>query len=304
MHTTFNAKLVIHGGAGVTPGHDYTAPADYMREILPQAGARLRAGDAALDLVVDLVAAMEASGLFVAGKGSCANRSGEVELDASVMNGPDLEAGAVATVRNILHPVHLARAVMLHSPHVMLAGSGAEAFAEDQGLARVSKPDAYYRCAALNTAGEFAGAQTGHLSHGTVGAVALDRDGGLAAATSTGGTFNKLPGRVGDTPVIGAGTWADERVAVSATGQGEYFLRLATARDVAARMAYQGLDIETATLAAIGAIGALGGNGGLIAVDKTGRIAMPFNSGGMKRGYVGLEGAPVVEVYQSPPQGH
>ena len=297
MSTSSNARLVIHGGAGVMPGHDYTVPADFMREILPQAGERLRAGAAALDLVVDLVAAMEASGLFIAGKGSCANQAGEVELDASIMNGHNLDAGAVAAVRNIVHPVHLARAVMLHSPHVLLAGSGAEAFAQRQGLARVNDPDSYYRSAALQTGGEAAGAETGSLSHGTVGAVALDRAGCLAAATSTGGTLNKQQGRVGDTPVIGAGTWADGQVAVSGTGQGEYFLRLATARDVAARMAYQGVDIETATQAVIDAIGALGGDGGVIAVDNAGRIAMPFNSGGMKRGYIGLEGPAVVEVY-------
>ena len=297
MNSASNATLVIHGGAGVMPGHDYSAPADFMREILPEAGARLRAGEAALDLVVDLVAAMEVSGLFVAGKGSCANQAGEVELDASVMHGPDLAAGAIAAARNIEHPVRLALAVMQHSPHVLLAGRGAEAFADQRGLERISNPSGYYQSATLLTAGDTAATESGALSHGTVGAVALDRNGRLAAATSTGGTLHKQQGRVGDTPIIGAGTWADSRVAVSGTGQGEYFLRLSAARDVAARMAYAGADVESAARAVIDAIGDLGGDGGLIAVDHRGRIAMPFNSGGMKRGSVGLEGDPLVAVY-------
>ncbi len=297
MKTPHNAKLLIHGGAGVMPGHDYTAPADFMREILPQAGNRLRAGESALDLVVDMVAAMEASGLFTAGKGSSANQAGDVEMDASVMNGPDLKAGAVAAVRNVKHPIYLARAVLQQSPHVFLAGLGAELFADSQKLERISDPETYYRAAVELTGSEFTTTDSGPLTHGTVGAVALDLSGRLAAATSTGGTLNKLPGRVGDTPVIGAGTWADNRVAVSGTGQGEFYLRLCAAHDVAARMAYQGLDVASASQAVIDAIGTLGGDGGLIAVDREGNIAMPFNGGGMKRGVVGLEGASVVEVY-------
>ena len=220
-----------------------------------------------------------------------------MELDASVMHGPDLQAGAIAAVRDIIHPVRLAREVLEHSPHVMLAGRGAEIYAAARGLERVGDPRAYYHCAALLTGGTAVQAKTGPLSHGTVGAVVLDRNGRLAAATSTGGTFDKQPGRVGDTPIIGAGTWADDVAAVSGTGQGEYFLRLGAARDVAARMHYQGLDVDRADQAVIDAIGALGGDGGLIAIDRQGRIAMPFNSGGMKRGYVGLTGDPRVEVY-------
>jgi len=287
-----NACLVIHGGAGVRPGHDYREPVACMTGILTRGQARLRAGDPALDLVVEAVAAMEASGLFTAGKGSSPNQAGEVELDASVMRGHDRAAGAVAAVRNVVHPVRLALAVLRDTPHVMLAGRGAERFADRQGVARVPDPHAYYRPAVERTRG--APTDADGPQHGTVGAVALDLAGGLAAATSTGGLLDKLPGRVGDTPLIGAATWADSRVAVSCTGHGEYFIRAAAAHDVAARMAYQRVDLESAARAVIAVIGSLGGDGGLIAVDRDGHVAMPFNSGGMKRGRVRLTGAPEV----------
>jgi isoaspartyl peptidase/L-asparaginase-like protein (Ntn-hydrolase superfamily) len=292
-----NAVLVIHGGAGVRPGHDYGEPAACMAEILARGGGRLRAGAPALDLVVEAVAAMEASGLFTAGKGSSPNRDGEVELDASVMTGHDRAAGAVAAVRNLVHPVRLALAVLRETPHVMLAGRGAEAFADAQGLERVSRPGDYYRAAVDRTRREGATADVEPQRHGTVGAVALDRSGHLAAATSTGGLIDKLPGRVGDTPLIGAATWADTRVAISCTGHGEYFIRTAAAHDLAARMAYQDVGLEIAAGAVIDAVGALGGDGGLIAVDREGHVAMPFNGGGMKRGVVRLDGEPEVAVH-------
>ncbi|MFT5449592.1 MAG: beta-aspartyl-peptidase (threonine type) [Gammaproteobacteria bacterium] len=292
-----NAVLVIHGGAGVQPGHDYSQPAAFMSALLVRGGGRLRSGESALDLVVEMVAAMEESGLFTAGRGSAANQAGEVELDASLMTGHNCDAGAVAAVRNIVHPIRLARAVLHNSPHVMLAGSGAQAFARDQGLACVSEPRTYYRAAVDLTRIKDTSTDTGPLAHGTVGAVALDRNGQLAAATSTGGTLNKLPGRVGDTPLIGAATWADSRVAVSCTGQGEYFIRAAAAHDVAARMKYQRSGVATAAQAVIETVGHLGGEGGLIAVDAHGTVAMPFNSGGMKRGIVRFNGDPQVSVY-------
>lgn len=297
MQGTFSPILVIHGGAGIMPGHDYSQPADHMAEILANGGVSLREGRSALALVVEMVAAMEASGLYVAGKGSAVNQVGEVELDASVMTGHDREAGAVAAVRNVVSPIRLASAVMSESSHVMLSGAGAEAFADRLGFARVADPRSYYLAATEITRRAAARDEQGVLTHGTVGAVVLDRSGRLAAATSTGGTLNKQQGRVGDTPVIGAATWADSRVAVSCTGVGEYFMRTVAAYDVAARMAYQGCDIEAAGRAAIDAVGDLGGDGGLIAVDRRGRLTMPFNSGGMKRGFVTLEGNPVVEVY-------
>lgn len=295
--TSDNAVLVIHGGAGVRPGHDYSQPAAFMSALLERGGERLRCGASALDLVVEMVAAMEESGLFTAGKGSAANQAGEVELDASLMTGHNADAGAVAAVRNIVHPIRLAQAVLHNSPHVMLAGRGAEAFATEQELARVTDPHSYYHAAVDLTRIKASSADTGPLAHGTVGAVALDRNARLAAATSTGGTLNKQPGRVGDTPLIGAATWADTQVAVSCTGQGEYFMRTAAAHDVAARMAYQQASVAAASQAVIEAVGRLGGEGGLIAVDQHGTVATPFNSGGMKRGIVRLSGKPQVDVY-------
>jgi len=287
--------LVIHGGAGVLRNHDYHRPAEYMAEILSDGGARLTAGAAALDLVVDMVAAMEESGLFTAGRGSSANRAGEVELDATLMDGPTRRAGAVAAVRNVVYPVRLARTVMEETPHVMLAGLGAEQFARDSGVEMVSDPAAYYR-SSLAVTGADADRVRDPLAHGTVGAVALDGAGRLAAATSTGGTLNKMPGRVGDSPIIGAGCWADDQVAVSATGQGEFFIRTAASHDLAARVAYQGLDLAGAADAVMDAVGGLNGQGGLIAVDRNGQVAMPFNTYGMKRGVVRAGGTPVIEV--------
>lgn len=290
------AVLVVHGGAGVTDGHDYAAPTSFLKSLLERGGKALAAGIPALDLVVHMVAALEESGLYTAGKGSAANAAGEVELDASLMNGPDRRAGAVAAVRNVLNPVRLARGVMERSPHVMLAGLGAEAFADREGFERVTDPGNYYRSAMLLTRRDGASESGDPLAHGTVGAVVRDVDGHLAAATSTGGTLKKLHGRIGDTPLIGAATWADERVAVSCTGKGEFFIRVAAAHDVAARMAYAGETLEVAGRAAIDAVGGLGGDGGLIAVDRDGNVAMPFNSGGMKRGVVRVGGVPEVAV--------
>lgn len=297
MTSNPNAVLVIHGGAGVHDHHDYSEPAAFMTELLGRGGDALRAGAPALELVVSTVADMEESGLFIAGKGSAANQAGEVELDASIMNGTDRACGAVAAVRNVVNPIRLALSVLRDSPHVMLAGNGAEAFADAQGLVRVSDANAYYRTALEATRRDGAADTIAPLAHGTVGAVALDGGGRLAAATSTGGTINKLPGRVGDTPLIGAATWADAQVAVSCTGLGEFFIRVAAAHDVAARVAYQRVSLEAASQAVIDAVGDLGGDGGLIAVDRQGNIAMPFNSGGMKRGVVRLHGEPKIDIY-------
>jgi beta-aspartyl-peptidase (threonine type) len=181
---------------------------------------------------------------------------------------------------------------------VLLAGRGAEAFADSQGLARVADPTSYYRAAVDLTRREGSSSNdTASLTHGTVGAVALDCQGRLAAATSTGGMLNKQAGRVGDTALIGAATWADSEVAVSCTGQGEFFIRTAAAHDVAARVSYQGIDVEAAAQAVLDAVGALGGNGGLIAIDRDGRVTMPFNSSGMKRGFVRLHGEAQIDIY-------
>jgi beta-aspartyl-peptidase (threonine type) len=275
--------LVIHGGAGPKLGRDYSLVERHIEKLLEEGRRLLERGDRAVDVVEQLVRQMEASGYYVAGKGSAENRAGYVELDAAIMDGKTRAAGGVAALRDIVHPISAARQVMDRTPHVLLVGAGATNFALKMGLQSVENPAAYYQPAVGVLAEE---QSSGELSHGTVGAVALDTSGGLASATSTGGVFGKLEGRVGDTPLIGAGTWADENVAVSCTGTGEFFVRAGGARDVAARVVYQGAGLEEAAAAFIADVGRLGGDGGAIAVSRTGKIAMVFNSAGMKRGSI------------------
>lgn len=287
--------LVIHGGAGARPGTDYAEQKVHMADLIASGAKMLETGASALETVTAMVANLEASGLYVAGKGSAPNTNGVVELDASIMDGKNRRAGAVAAVSNIVHPVKAALSVMEDGRHVMLAGEGARVFALANGADPVDDPSAYYTEHTGHGSGE---AQSGH---GTVGAVALSLDGGLAAATSTGGTFNKRPGRIGDTPLIGAGTWADDLVAVSCTGLGEAFMRTCTAHDIAARMRYGELDIDAAAWAALDDVKRCDGDGGVIAIDRRGRIAMPFNSHGMKRAAVSSTMTPVVRVFEPEP---
>jgi L-asparaginase / beta-aspartyl-peptidase len=281
--------LAIHGGAGVMRRDK---PGERHRAVLKQA---LEAGyrqKTALDAVIAAVMVLEDSPLFNAGRGSCLNADGEIEMDASVMEGEGLRAGAVAAVRRIRNPVLAARAVMEHSRHVLLAGRGAEAFARRQGLKL--EPESYFHTALRRAA--LTRNLTNH--HGTVGAVALDQAGNLAAATSTGGYTGKLPGRIGDSPIIGAGTYADNRAcAVSGTGLGEAFIRAAVAYDVGARMLYRKDSLRKAAAAALAAVARLGGDGGLIAVDHRGNVAMPFNSEGMYRASVDRRGKTSIEVF-------
>jgi L-asparaginase/beta-aspartyl-peptidase (threonine type) len=194
------------------------------------------------------------------------------------MNGRDQRAGAVAALQGFQSPIAVARAVMERTPHVMLAGEGAAEFARAQGMAAIEDPDAWFTRAEVDLSSKDA-----PLAHGTVGCVVLDASGGLAAATSTAGVFNKLPGRIGDSPVIGAGAWADDHAAVSCTGTGEYFIRAAVAAQIAFRLRFAGETLEAAATAALGEAARLGGDGGLIAIDRDGNIAMPFNTDGMKR---------------------
>ena len=280
--------LALHGGAGVLADRSYEAEIEHMRSLAETARAQLQSGVAALDVVTAVVAELEACGLYVAGKGASPNKTGRYELDAAIMDGSDQRAGSVAALTGFISPVHAARKVMEATPHVMLAGRGAEAFAGLHGLERVDSVNDYYVPAAAPDGRE--------IATGTVGCVALDQAGRLAAATSTGGTLNKLEGRVGDTPIIGSGTWADGRVAVSCTGQGEYFLRTATAHDLAARLRYGKAALSDAAEAAIRDVAELGGEGGLIAVDAQGHIATPFNSPGMKRATISPDGEISVEV--------
>jgi len=253
----------------------------------------LKAGRPSLDAVTAAVVALEDDPLFNAGRGAVYAADGKHELDASIMEGATLRAGAVAAVSRIKNPVLAARAVMEKSPHVLLAGRGAEVFAKRHHLAFA--PASYF-----HTEARLAALKRGlKRHHGTVGAVALDLEGNLAAATSTGGYTGKLPGRVGDSPIIGAGTYADNAsCAVSGTGWGEAFIRVALAHEVCARMRHRGESLQVAARSALARIARLGGDGGLVAVDRSGNVAMPFNSQGMLRACVNRDGKRVVAIYR------
>lgn len=285
--------LAVHGGAG----RAYADPADAaeacraVADSLRAGFAALSRGGSALEAVERAVVALEDHPLFNAGRGAALTAAGEVELDAAVMDGRSRAAGAVACVRGIANPVRAARLVLERSPHVLLAGAGAEAFAAAHGLPRVD-PEALVtaaRRADLERARRGGRAAEGG---GTVGAVARDGAGHLAAATSTGGLSGQLPGRVGDSPLVGAGTWADDRsCAVSATGAGEAFVRAAFAHEVDARIRLLGDSLEAACRAALERVAELGAQGGCVAVDRTGHLALPFTAASMSRGWVGPDGA-------------
>jgi beta-aspartyl-peptidase (threonine type) len=291
--------LAIHGGAGtlapadLTPENERAYRAGLERAL--RAGfALLDAGGTALDAAVTAVQVLEEEALFNAGRGAVLAANGLHELDASVMDGRDLRAGAVTGVRHVRSPIELARLVMERSPHVMLAGTGAEEFALEQGLQPVPNSHFATERRRLELERMLQGQiEAGRESlMGTVGAVALDAAGNLAAATSTGGMTGKKWGRVGDSPIIGAGTYAaNDCCAVSATGHGEFFIRAAVAHEIASLMRYRGLDVvEAADEVVMRQLVRLGGSGGVIAVGHDGRIAMPFNSQGMLRGAMDSRG--------------
>jgi isoaspartyl peptidase/L-asparaginase-like protein (Ntn-hydrolase superfamily) len=287
--------LVLHGGAGVTPGRDYAEVQAHMLALVAQGAERLAGGATALDTVEWAVARLEESGLYVAGRGSAPNRAGVVEFDACIMDGAGPRAGAVAAIQDVQSPIGAARAVLERTPNVLIVGDGATAFAREAGLAPIGEDPDFFRIPVGVEAHEMQADELG-LGHGTVGAVALDRLGRLAAATSTGGLFGKRAGRVGDTPIPGAGTWADADLAISCTGVGEHFILAGGAGDVAAHVRYGGATPQAAADAMLARVARFGGDGGLIAVGQDGIPVFAWNSGGMKRAAAGSHCVPMSAI--------
>ena len=309
------AVIAIHGGAGAITRSQLSQEQELryiqaLSDIVETGQRMLEDGRNALDVVTEAVRLLEECPLFNAGIGAVYTRDETHELDACVMDGNTLNAGAVAGVSHLRNPILAARLVMEHSPHVMMIGEGAENFAIAQGMERVSAdifstPERYAQLLAARTAGETvldhsASPLDENNKMGTVGAVALDMFGNLAAATSTGGMTNKLPGRVGDSPLVGAGCYANNAsVAVSCTGTGEVFIRALAAYDIAALMDYGGLSLsEACERVVMEKLPALGGSGGLIAVDHEGNVALPFNSEGMYRAWCYAGDTPTIGIYR------
>ncbi|MFB0770615.1 isoaspartyl peptidase/L-asparaginase family protein [Proteus cibi] len=314
-------RLVIHGGAGtitkdtITPEQEKEYK-EKLTEALNAGYAVLNSGGTSIEAVQKSINVMEDSPLFNAGKGAVFTHDGRNELDASIMDGKTRKAGAVAGVTTVKNPINAAIAVMEKSPHVMMVSNGADLFAKEQGLTIVDP--SYFRTEHRwqqlqkaiekeqvvldhdgKTAALFVDPMMYDYKYGTVGAVALDQHGNLAAGTSTGGMTNKRYGRVGDSPIIGAGNYADnETVAVSATGSGEMFIRTLTAFNIAAQVKYKNLPLEEAAQNALDEVKAINGSGGVIVLDKTGNYTMSFNSEGMYRGTIGNDGKPVVAIYK------
>jgi beta-aspartyl-peptidase (threonine type) len=300
--------LAVHGGAGGTRRPDPDPERDpvvraALREALLAGHRVLAGGGTALDAVVEAVVALEECPALNAGRGSVLRSDGTVMFDASVMDGRERRGGGVAGVRGLRNPVRAARAVLESSPHVLLAGEEARDFALRHGLEAAD--ESWFvtpvRQRQLERAREDARTRLDHDSAGTVGAVARDADGHLAAATSTGGMTNSLPGRVVDSPVPGAGSWADDATcAVSGTGEGEIFLRCAFAHEVDAAMRLSGVDLETACGRALARVEALGGRGGCVAIDTAGEVSLRFSTAAMPRGQIGADGVPRIALLDEP----
>ena len=316
IHGPQNPRIafIIHGGAGVISKESMTPDMEKqyrakLEEAVLAGHAALQAGRPSMDAVEAAIRILEDSPLFNAGKGAVFTNEGKNELDASVMDGKTLSAGAVAGLRRVKNPITLARAVMEKSPHVMMVGEGAEKFAAEQKIELVDPKyfwtqhrwDALQKVLKEEAEKKKVGSAAAEPANrfGTVGAVALDKNGNLAAGTSTGGMTNKRYGRVGDAPIIGAGTYANNATCgVSATGWGEYFIRLGVARDISALMEYRALPVQNAADTVIKQkLQSAGGDGGIIAIDKFGNYAISFNSAGMYRAYINADGKPVVEIY-------
>ena len=311
--------LVIHGGAGTILKSNMTTEKENLykaklTEALKAGYAEIQKGNTSIDAVAASIMIMEDSPLFNAGKGAVFTADGKNELDASIMYGKNKSAGAIAGVHTIKNPIKTAIAVMLKSEHVMLSGVGAEQFAKDQNLEIVDSKyfwtkDRWEGLQKLrqkenSNSNKKVSQNTLPESYeidqkfGTVGAVALDKKGNITAGTSTGGMTNKKYGRIGDAPIIGAGTYANSQVGISATGWGEYFIRATAARTIAAKMEYQNKDVKTASQETIDEIEKMGGDGGLIALDKDGNMAMPFNTAGMYRGAITGDGEIMIQIYK------
>src|SRR5664280_2541826 len=292
--------IVIHGGAGGLTKENITPEMDkeYRAALLfaLNTGKKvLSEGGSALDAVEKTIRTMEDNPLFNAGKGAVFTHDGKNELDAAIMDGSNLAAGAVAGVTDIKNPITAARRVMTNSPHVMLAGAGASQFAKEQGL-EIVPPSYFYTEKRFKELQEILKKE----KNGTVGCCALDKSGNLAAGTSTGGMANKRYNRIGDSPIIGAGTYANNKTcAVSGTGHGEYFIRYTVAHDISALMEYKGLSVKEASeLVVNDKLVKAGGSGGVICLDKNGNISMPFNSAGMFRGFATADGKEGIFVFK------
>jgi len=315
-------RLAIHGGAGaiardkMTPEKEAAYRADLERA-LRTGNEVLKSGGSSLDAVEATIKVLEDSPLFNAGKGAVFTHDGRNELDAAIMDGATLKAGSVAALHHIKNPISLARLVMERSVHVLLVGDGAEQFAREQGVPFVSqkyfwtaerwkalqdakKEEAEERAKGKKSARVVRLAEDEDHKFGTVGCVALDHNGDLAAGTSTGGLTNKRYGRVGDSPIIGAGTYANNRTcAVSATGTGEFFIRAVVAHDISALMEYKGLSVQEAADEVVqNKLVKLGGDGGVVAMDHDGNVAFSFNTSGMYRGWIDEDGKVTVEIYK------
>ena len=284
--------FALHGGAGAVAGRNYDSVEEHLLNLTKECAALLANGGSALDVVETAVTELERSGMYVAGRGSAPNTAGYVELDASIMYGPSREAGAVAALPGFESPIQIARGVMEKTPHVLLAGRGAQAFARNLGYTEVADPDNYYLIPVGVTEDDISNSS----AHGTVGAVALDQSGALAAATSTGGTFGKLEGRIGDTPLIGPGTWADDDIAISCTGTGEHIIRAGGAISIACAFK-SGVDLNKAINDMLDEVQRLGGDAGIIAVTRDSTIATLYNSAGMKRASVSTHQPPQVKTF-------
>ena len=293
---TSHPVIVVHGGAGWSHGtsdEKQHAIKSGLKKALDTGFSILQSGGSSLDAVEAAIVILEDNPVFNAGRGSVYTAEEKQEMDASIMSGNDQDAGAVASVSRVKNPIKLARYIMEHTEHVMMAGSGAEKVAEQGGLELVD-PSYFYSEDRLKSV-----KKQQAKKNSTVGALAMDKLGNIAAGTSTGGRSNKLPGRIGDSPIIGAGTWAQNNVCgVSGTGHGEYFIRYNVAREICARMEYLNLSVGEASAQVIGQLTAIGIEGGVIVLDKNGNISMEFNTDGMARAFRNSKGDEMIAIYK------